>query len=964
MSALTVILFLLFLVWIIKRPAKGTATTRQLDDKLNERNREWAVFIAGYLKNAKNKAQKEILGLILEDIRDSGVPVPELDYIDDDQFFDSEGQPENQQAELTVANDDVFTQEKAKNQIQLDNASLLLYFGAFLFVASAGLFVAFGGLSGGLRSLIVAVVTLTMYMSGIWLYENRQRLEQAGIAFAGIGVAIAPLIGLTVYKYLLGPADAKIIWFITSLLCLVMYSHAVMKLHKPLMNYVFIFTFLSLFESAVSITSAPIYYFGWMLALVGIVLSAISHLNSRWPEINESSKMSAMIYLPLSIIVSLGIVTTQGFGQLGVSFLLAAAFYGLEIMSSSGEAKQNNALAAHLSFNIGVGLLFYSAGHSLLSAAVALTLINAVEMIILWFTTKQDTIWQNYASVVIFSQMMALAVGFQHHTAILFSTFVLFLMSVLAWLKQNRTGFYAVAAISCMSLPLIFAQLVADPIMSAESQTMLMASSLLFQLLVLVSPKRRGLRANWQNTAGQVYMASALAVVIVGIFAGPWFSLFTGLLIATTTIYLAKVKRDKNWAIISGLFVTLPLVRVWLSPGALLATVLIALLANIAISLRYRVEPNRWVSTILWMILPVALGRGLLGGQWSSAAYAWAYLVVMIGLILSRAIARGVTFVSYKVPMASYARTASYSYVVGYWSAALAAVMLSLMSSNSQLHSSAILIAVTLLIWLLGRKVEKEPTLYMLLPIMIQAILASILRPHPTSGMVYGYLILSSVLAVVCYFALSDQQTSKILRARANSQKSGALVASFLNPLCIMFIARTLWPMPIGLLVAAILVYYHVRDTEQQNKELAGGLFTLSIFWFMGYVGINNIQAYSHVLVIQFALYSYWRYLRSETSQSDQYLYMMLSVATLPLVLQALSGVSGGLYGWWLLLEEVCFMIIGMFIGKRFVTMWGLYVAVAAVLYQLRGLGWAALTVLALFLIGLAVAKILKYQDR
>ena len=39
-------------------------------------------------------------------------------------------------------------------------------------------------------------------------------------------------------------------------------------------------------------------------------------------------------------------------------------------------------------------------------------------------------------------------------------------------------------------------------------------------------------------------------------------------------------------------------------------------------------------------------------------------------------------------------------------------------------------------------------------------------------------------------------------------------------------------------------------------------------------------------------------------------------------------------------------------------TKWGLFVSVAAVLYQLRGLGWAALAFLALFVISVAIYKI------
>jgi hypothetical protein len=89
----------------------------------------------------------------------------------------------------------------------------------------------------------------------------------------------------------------------------------------------------------------------------------------------------------------------------------------------------------------------------------------------------------------------------------------------------------------------------------------------------------------------------------------------------------------------------------------------------------------------------------------------------------------------------------------------------------------------------------------------------------------------------------------------------------------------------------------------------------------------------------------------------------MLVTATVPLTLQAVGSPAGGLYGWWLLLEQVGFIILGMSIAKKFVTKWGLYTAVGAVLYQLRDLGWAALTVLALFLIGLAVYKIQKNND-
>jgi len=57
-------------------------------------------------------------------------------------------------------------------------------------------------------------------------------------------------------------------------------------------------------------------------------------------------------------------------------------------------------------------------------------------------------------------------------------------------------------------------------------------------------------------------------------------------------------------------------------------------------------------------------------------------------------------------------------------------------------------------------------------------------------------------------------------------------------------------------------------------------------------------------------------------------------------------------------------MLIGMALGKGFVARWGLFVATAAVLYQLRNLGYLALGVLALVLIGIAVYSLQKHNDK
>jgi len=111
-----------------------------------------------------------------------------------------------------------------------------------------------------------------------------------------------------------------------------------------------------------------------------------------------------------------------------------------------------------------------------------------------------------------------------------------------------------------------------------------------------------------------------------------------------------------------------------------------ALLTFIGTSLRYRRELLRWGSTALWLLLPVFMGQNHLLFNWTAAEYAWAYVAAMIGLILSRAVARGVIFPSSRIPLASFARSASLSYAAGYCLAAVAATALSLGSGASR-HS-------------------------------------------------------------------------------------------------------------------------------------------------------------------------------------------------------------------------------------------------------------------------------------
>jgi len=164
--------------------------------------------------------------------------------------------------------------------------------------------------------------------------------------------------------------------------------------------------------------------------------------------------------------------------------------------------------------------------------------------------------------------------------------------------------------------------------------------------------------------------------------------------------------------------------------------------------------------------------------------------------------------------------------------------------------------------------------------------------------------------------------------------------------------------LPWAVLLAAVTTFHAVWQQRQNVRELAGAFVALAVMILLHYYGLRNVQVYAHVIAAVFALYAYWRWRRAEHAASDNYIIMALTTITFPLVMQALGGVAGDLYGWWLLIEQVAVMLLGMVLHKKVMIRWGLYVSLAAVLYQLRHLGWAALAVLAIFLIGLAVFRL------
>jgi hypothetical protein len=216
------------------------------------------------------------------------------------------------------------------NWHSLENINILLFLGAFLVVVSAGIFVGYNyeTLSGWLKFLLVASMAAAFYASGLAIYVRSKVMRPAGSAFTAIGLVTLPLAGLSYYNFV-SQASASSVWFVTSVVLMACYAVALVLTRQTYIAYLTAFTSLSIYESGIAMMNLPVYWYGWGMSLTAIFLLVASR--GRWWRDNEaeSLNMSANIFLPIALVLSVAMISESGLGQLSGNFGLAAVFYAL-----------------------------------------------------------------------------------------------------------------------------------------------------------------------------------------------------------------------------------------------------------------------------------------------------------------------------------------------------------------------------------------------------------------------------------------------------------------------------------------------------------------------------------------------------------------------------------------------------------------------------------------------------------
>jgi hypothetical protein len=425
--------------------------------------------------------------------------------------------------------------------------------------------------------------------------------------------------------------------------------------------------------------------------------------------------------------------------------------------------------------------------------------------------------------------------------------------------------------------------------------------------------------------------------------------------------------RQQDWLILSSIIMVVPaffaIVFYGVDDRVFSATLGLGLAVNVVLSLLTRLSTVRWVLVGTILLAPLALGGGGLGFAWEEAGFAAGYLIAMSSCILARAIARGKLLTSSKVALSSYERGASQAFVAGYIFAAIMAVVISLYDANSQTVTTLVLGMLSLVVLFVVRFVESSSDALVLLPLILQGVLFSGLRPDLSDKTEFGICaLLSTGVAVASYVfiaSLRNLQTST-----HTSLMLTALATAYIGPSLILLQPNDSELFPLALLLSGVLTFYHNRNASQDSKELSLYVVIAAVHWLIYLLGVENIHIHTHVLALELAGFAYWRFSINNQQQGNNYVVALYLVATVPIIFQALGDASGETYGLILIAQQAGSMILGSLFNLRFLIQAGLWVAAASVLYQLRGLGWAFLGIVAIILIGIAMYRLQKHEDQ
>jgi len=376
--------------------------------------------------------------------------------------------------------------EKPGGQQSLTNLNILLFVASLLFVAAGAAFVA-TAMPDGIKLFGVWLLVTAFYAAGMMLQPTK--LKPAGTAFIGTSLGLIPFAGIALYQ--LAAIPGPVAWCLTSLVGVVAYFFAALRLKSQVVSYLTLAFVVSLASSFAESLSAPLMWNFVLIIGVSLVINLLAYLKPKWlPTIfSEPVERTGQIVTPLTLVASLTLIDQLSLFAYEVVFGMATLHYVVIWMKQRHGAYETLVRAlAHITVfliavdmldtdRVAIGIMFV--GLALLQQVYSLVRLkmNPVTRIYEWA----------WVSVMQFFQFWAPA-----------------LWVATRWDAELTTVTYAVIALSSVALALISRK------MAAATPALLMSLILPFIKVFWLFQFALG----WVIVAGWFTLAAAVVLAI------------------------------------------------------------------------------------------------------------------------------------------------------------------------------------------------------------------------------------------------------------------------------------------------------------------------------------------------------------------------------------------------------------------------------------------------------------------
>lgn len=840
----------------------------------------------------------------------------------------------------------------------LDSVSILLYFGAFLMIAGVGLFVGLSDYSGAIKTFAVLLLALTFYGAGLATYQKIKRLRPAALTLTAIGLICLPLTGVAAYVYLAHMTAGALIWFVTSLASLWLYVFALYYIRQSLIGYLSVFMCLSLWLSISAVIAAPIYFFGWAMIILGMLYLIAARRLKLWKEVEAPLSISATLMVPSS----LGLTLFFGAGmieplQQGVTILLAAAFYGIALwLEDQSDIRRVYFGLAYGFVPLGILYIANDLTDQKVVVAFLLTAVACLQLLIVLTTQKIAESWRRNALVI--SAVTLIASSILCSTSADWSglTLLLALQTIIFGIVAywQRTMLYlGLGLASVLLLPSVFGFLANKPALPIDT-----ISALYIAVALSLFTLRHWLRGTKYSEPITAAYALSLGIAWLIALGGPdWVLMAASLAIGVLTIGVAYYERQAAVVCVgAALFVAAALQWLqwqqlpWFEGASWLLGLLGGLYYLFGKLAAHRKVPDFAKAWIICGLVGLYAG-GIVGLNTGTVMWSNSLFLSVAGVITA---------------YESWLRKRTDSLCIG-GAVVLLAAQLALYKLD--MHEWQLYWYMWALYMIALAYFTKAGVWIYASAVVVGTGVITGLSQHNSleaQSLTVAYIAVAATYYIVG--KLHALHSTQQWHEQAKVWSYTGLISLYAASLLPIFFSNGIRavdaiPNSLALLLAGGITCYETYRLSNRNGMYIGSAVSLvGLQWLLTINQIHETQVYTHLWAVYFATLAWLAHRDERLDEKQIFTVIALCVQTGPLALTALGGDTG--YGLLLLFESVGILLLGLAVRYPLLTWWGLSVAVASVLYQLRDFQFFVLVLLGAGIIGLGVYLLLRRERK